>query len=113
MPFLLKPYRSTRSTREVLARLRLKLVLSKQPLLFLWPRERTSTERAKSSSSSVLLVLFDLLCLVASFVHNLYRFSGLIVLLPCLSLYQGSYTEDSVDWTETRWRKETQTTTGL
>jgi hypothetical protein len=33
MPFLFKPYRLTRSTREVLARLRLKLVLSKQPLL--------------------------------------------------------------------------------
>jgi hypothetical protein len=35
MPFLFKPYKLTRSTQEVLARLRLKLVLSKQPLLFL------------------------------------------------------------------------------
>ena len=111
MPFLLKLYRSTRSTQEVLARIRLMLMLSKQPLLFLWPRERTSIERAKSSSPSVLLVLFDLLCLVASFVCSLYRFSGLIVLLPCLSLYRGSYTEDSVDRTRTHWRKETRMTT--
>ena len=66
-----------------------------------------------SFSLGVLLVLFDLLCLVASFVHNLYRFSGLIVLLPCLSLYQGSYTKDSVDRTRTRWRKETWTIIGL
>ena len=73
----------------------------------------TSAERAKYSSPSVLLVLFDLLCLVASFVCSLYRFSGLIVLLPCLSLYQGSYTDDSVDRTGTRWRKAAWTTTGL
>jgi hypothetical protein len=40
MPFLFKPYRSTRSTWEVLARLRHKLLLSKQPLLFFSPRDR-------------------------------------------------------------------------
>jgi hypothetical protein len=40
MPFLFKLYKSTRSTREVLARLRHKLVLSKQPLLFFSPRDR-------------------------------------------------------------------------
>jgi hypothetical protein len=34
MPFLFKPYRSTRLTREVPTRLRLKLVLSESPLLF-------------------------------------------------------------------------------
>jgi hypothetical protein len=65
MPFLFKPYMSTRSTREVLARLGPKFVLSKSPLAFLWPRDQTSAERAKSFpflySSSVVL-----LCLVAS-----------------------------------------------
>ena len=110
MPFLLKPYKLARSTREVLARLRLKIVLSKQPLLFLGPRDRTSAKRAKSFSLGVLLVLLDLLCLVASFVHSLYRFSGLIVLFSYLSLYRGSYTEDSVDRTRTHWRKETRMT---
>ena len=68
MPFLLKSYKSARSTREVLARLRLKIVLSKQPLLFLGPRDRTSAERAKSFSLGVLLVLFVSLCLVAFLV---------------------------------------------
>jgi ABC-type molybdate transport system ATPase subunit len=57
MPFPFKPYRLTRSTWEVLARLRLKLVLSKRPLLFFWPKDRISIERAKLSSPNVLLVL--------------------------------------------------------
>jgi hypothetical protein len=48
MPFPFKPYRSTQSTQEVLARLRLKLVLGKTPPMFLWPRDRTFAERAKS-----------------------------------------------------------------
>jgi hypothetical protein len=81
MPFLFKPYRLTRSTREVLARLRHKLVLSKQPLLFFSPRDRTSTERAKSFSllcSSGVVALSVLYCL--SFC-SLSRFSGLIALL--------------------------------
>jgi hypothetical protein len=81
MPFLFKPYRSTRSTWEVLARLRLKLVLSKSPLLILWPRDRTSAERAK---------LFFLLCSFGVVVlsvpcclsfRSLSRFNSLIALL--------------------------------
>jgi hypothetical protein len=57
MPFIFKLYRLTRSTREVLASLRLKLVLSKGPLPFFWPKDRISTERAKLSSPGVLSVL--------------------------------------------------------
>jgi hypothetical protein len=82
MPFLFKPYRSTRSTREVLARLRHKLVLSKQPLLFFSPRDQISTERAMSFSlvcSSGVVALSVPCCL--SF-RSLSRFSGLIVVLP-------------------------------
>jgi hypothetical protein len=82
MPFLFKPYRSTRSTREVLARLRHKLMLSKQPLLFFSPRDRTFAERAQSFSllcSSGVVALFVPCCL--SF-RSLSRFSGLIALLP-------------------------------
>jgi hypothetical protein len=71
MPLLFKPYRSTRSAWEVLARQGLKLVLSKPPLVFLWPRDRTSAERAQS---------FFLLCLVASLFCNLSRLSVLIAL---------------------------------
>jgi hypothetical protein len=66
MPFLFKPYRLTRLTREVLARLRLKLVLSKQPLLFCWPRDRISTKRVKLLllySSLGVVVLLMLYCL--------------------------------------------------
>jgi hypothetical protein len=63
---LFKLYRLTRSTREVLARLRPKFVLSKSPLAFLWPRDRTSTERAKSFSLFVFFVVVVFLCLVAS-----------------------------------------------
>jgi hypothetical protein len=76
MPFLFKPYRSTRSTQEVLARLRHKLVLSKQPLLFFSPRDRTLAKRAKSFSllcSSGVVALSVPCCL--SFRH-LSRFSG-------------------------------------
>jgi hypothetical protein len=70
MPFLFKPYRSTRSTQEVLARLRHKLVLSKQPLLFFSPRDWISTEWAKS---------FSLLCS-----------SGVIALsMPCCLSFRG------------------------
>jgi hypothetical protein len=81
MPFLLRPYRLTRSTREVLARLRLKLVLSDQPLLFLWPRDRTSAERAKSffHLCSFGVVVLSVPCCL-SFRH-LSRSSGLIALL--------------------------------
>jgi hypothetical protein len=82
MPFLFKSYRSTRLTREVLARLRHELLLSKQPLLFFLPRDRTSTERAQSFSllcSSGVVALSVPCCL--SF-RSLSRFSGLIALLP-------------------------------
>jgi hypothetical protein len=82
MPFLFKSYSSTKSTRKVLARLRHKLMLSTQPLLFFSPRDWTSAERAQ---------LFSLLCsfgVVALFVpcclsfRSLSKFSGLISLLP-------------------------------
>jgi hypothetical protein len=65
MPFLFKPYRSTRSTREVLARLRLKLVLSESPLLFFGP----GIEHPSRGLSHFSFCVFDvvvLLCLVAS-----------------------------------------------
>jgi hypothetical protein len=81
MPFLLKPYRSTRSVREVLARLRLKFVLSKSPLAFLWPRDRTSIERAMLLS---LFVFFRCSCSSmpsCSSFRSLSRNSGLIALL--------------------------------
>jgi hypothetical protein len=81
MPFLFKLYSSTRLTREVLARIRHKLVLSKQPLLFFSPRDRTSAERAKSfpllCSSSV--VALSLPCCLS--FYSLSRSSGLIALL--------------------------------
>jgi hypothetical protein len=80
MSFLFKPHRSTRLTREVLARLRPKFVLSKSPLAFLWPRHQTSTERAKSFSllcSSGVVTLFVPCCF--SF-RSLSRFSVLIAL---------------------------------
>jgi hypothetical protein len=81
MPFLLKPYRSTRSVREVLARLRLKFVLSKSPLVFLWPRDQTSVERAKLLS---LFVFFWCSCSsmpCCSSFRSLSRNSGPIALL--------------------------------
>jgi hypothetical protein len=53
-------------TQEVLARLRPKFVLSKSPLVFLWLRDRTSTERAKSFSLFVFFDVVVFLCLVAS-----------------------------------------------
>jgi hypothetical protein len=46
----------TRSTQKVLARLRLKLVLSKGPPLFFLPKDQISAERVKLSSC-VLSVL--------------------------------------------------------
>ena len=105
MPFLFKLYRSTRSTREVLARLRPKFVLSKSPLAFLWPRDRTSAKRAKSFSLGVLSVL--------SVPSVSWPFWSIDCLLPCLSLYQGKCIEDNIDRTGTHWRKETRTTIGL
>jgi hypothetical protein len=81
MPFLFKPYRSTRLTWEVPARQRLKLVLSESPLAFLWPRDQTFAERAKSSfllHSFGIVILFVPCCL--SF-RSLSRSSGLIALL--------------------------------
>jgi hypothetical protein len=81
MPFLFKPYRSTRSTREVPARQRLKLVLSESPLVFLWLRDRTSPERAKSSFllHSFSVVILSVPCCLS--FQSLSRSSGLIALL--------------------------------
>ena len=79
MPFLFKLYRSTRSTREVLARLRPKFVLSKSPLAFLWPRDRTSAERAKSFPLFVFFWCSSSTPCCLSF-RSLSRFSGLIAL---------------------------------
>jgi hypothetical protein len=81
MPFLFEPYRSTRSAKKVLARLRLMLVLSKQPLLFFWPRDQTSAERAKSFSPwcSFGVVVLSMPCCLSC--RSLSRFSGLIALL--------------------------------
>jgi hypothetical protein len=106
MPFPFKPYRSTRSTREVLARLRLKLVLSKSPLLILWPRDRTSAERAKSFFllHSFGVVVLSVPCCLS--YHSLSRFSGLIaLLLVAVSRY---CIEVSVERTRTHWRKDRQ-----
>jgi hypothetical protein len=56
MSFLFKPYRSARSTQEVLARLRLKLVLSESPLLFFGPGIGHPPRGLTRSSLCVLLV---------------------------------------------------------
>jgi hypothetical protein len=79
MPFLFNSYRSTRSTQEVLARLRPKFVLSKSPLAFLWPRDRTSAERAKSFPLFVFFWCSSSVPCCLSFC-SLSRFSGLIAL---------------------------------
>jgi hypothetical protein len=72
---------STRSTREVLARLRPKFVLSNSPLAFLWPRDRTSAERAKSLFllCSFGVVVLSVPCYLS--FRSLSRSSGLIALL--------------------------------
>jgi hypothetical protein len=54
MPFPFKPYRSIRSAQEVLARLRLKLVLGKTPPVFLGP----GIGYPPRGLSRLLLVLF-------------------------------------------------------
>jgi predicted membrane metal-binding protein len=102
MPFLFKSYRLTRSTREVLARIRLKLVLSKQPLLFFC----LGIEHPPRGLSRCPF----LLCLVASLS---IVFLGVVVrLLSCLSLYRGSCIEVSVERAEPvggrthRWNKD-------
>jgi hypothetical protein len=81
MPFPFKPYRSTRSAQEVLARLRLKLVLGKTPPVFLWPRDRTSAKRAKSLFllCSFGVVVLSVPCCLS--FRSLSRSSGLIALL--------------------------------
>jgi hypothetical protein len=97
MSFLFKPYRSTRSAREVLARQGLKLVLSKPPLVFLRPRDRTSAERAQS---------FFPLCLATSLFVVLLNLA--FRLLFRLSLEQGKCVDDNVDRTGTYWRRRKQ-----
>jgi hypothetical protein len=81
MPFLFKSYRSTRSTREVLARLRLKLVLSESPLLFFGPgigHPPRGLSRSSFLCSFGVVVLSMPCCL--SFC-SISRSSGLIALL--------------------------------
>jgi hypothetical protein len=80
MPFLFKPYRLTRSTQEVLARLRLKLVLSKEPLLFLVLGIRhplRGLSRSPFLCPSGVVVLSAPCCFT---FHSLSRFSVLIAL---------------------------------
>jgi hypothetical protein len=76
MPFLFKPYRSTQLTQEVLARLRLKLVLSESPLLFFGPGIGHLPRGLSHSSFCVLSVSLFFLCLVASLF---VVFLGLVV----------------------------------
>jgi hypothetical protein len=81
MPFLFKPYRLTRSTHEVLARLRLKLVLSESPLLFFGPgigHPPRGLSRPSFLHSFGVVILSVPCCL--SF-RSLSRSSGLIALL--------------------------------
>jgi hypothetical protein len=80
MSFLFRPYRSTQSTQEVLARLRLKLVLNDQPLVFFWPRDQTSAKRAKSFPflCSISIIAPSVPCCPS--LHSLSGFSGLIAL---------------------------------
>jgi hypothetical protein len=68
-------------TQEVLARLRPKFVLSKSPLAFLWPRDRTSTERAKLFFllHSFGVVVLSVPCCLS--FRSISRSSGLITLL--------------------------------
>jgi hypothetical protein len=81
MPFLFKLYRSTRSTQEVLARLRLKLVPSESPLLFFGPG---IGHPPRGLSRSRFCVFFGVVVLSVpgclSFC-SLSRSSGLIALL--------------------------------
>jgi hypothetical protein len=80
MPFLFKPYKSTRSTQEVLARIRLKLVLSESPLLFFGPGIG-HPPRGPSHSSFLCpssVVVPSAPCCFS--FHSLSRFSVLIAL---------------------------------
>jgi hypothetical protein len=81
MPLLFKPYRSTRSTREVLARLRLKLVLSKSPLLFFGPGIEHQPRGLSRSSFCILfgVVILSVLCCLS--FRSPSSSSGLIALL--------------------------------
>jgi hypothetical protein len=56
-------------------------VLSKSPLAFLWPRDRTTAERAKSFFllHSFGVVVLSMPCCLS--FRSLSRFSGLIALL--------------------------------
>ena len=60
--------------------------------------DQTSTVRAKPFP----LVFFDLSMLCCLFFRCLSKFSGLIVLLSCLSLYRSNCIKDSVDRIGTR-----------
>jgi hypothetical protein len=81
MPFLFKSYRLTRSTQEVLARLRFKLVLSESSLLFFGPGIGHPPRGLSHPSflHSFGVVILSVPCCLS--FHSLSRSSGLIALL--------------------------------